>query len=89
MKLAKNNGQNIWMVNVYNRYLSCRCETGVNGNNLKKCNMTGIIKLQCRDKNGNLLAYHNDCQPHLVSEFIVKWRAMYGDSIHVISVNYF
>lgn len=51
--------------------------------------MTRTIKMQCRDKDGNLLAYHQNVEPHLIHEFTAKWELMYGSSIHVISVNYF
>lgn len=46
------------------------------------------IKMQCRDNKGNVLAYHNNVEKHLIKEFIIKWNTMYGDNAYMISVHY-
>lgn len=50
---------------------------------------TEVIKMQCRDKDGNLLAYHNDIKD-IEQIVIVKfdWKEKYGRNAYIISVHF-
>jgi len=48
------------------------------------------IKMQCRDKNGNILAYHQDVE-NINDAIKLKdvWESMYVKHAHVITINFF
>lgn len=48
------------------------------------------IKMQCRDKSGELLAYYNDVES--LEEAIgikLRWSKTYKNFYHIISINFF
>lgn len=52
--------------------------------------MAQIIKMQCKDKNGNLLAYHQEIKSiEEAMQYKLKWQDMYGKNAYLISINFF
>lgn len=48
------------------------------------------IKMQCRDKDGNLLAYNNSVSDIQAAAIIAEqWQEMYKKYCHVVSINIF
>jgi len=48
-----------------------------------------VIKMQCRGKEGNLLAHSNDTAEWAILAQRERWIEMYGKSAYVISINFF
>lgn len=46
--------------------------------------------MQCRDKNGNLLAYNQDVKTiEEAMQIKLKWQSMYVSFAYLISINFF
>ena len=48
-----------------------------------------VIKMQCRDNEGNLLAYNNNVAEWSILAQRERWVEMYGRAAHVVSINFF